>query len=178
MPEYLEKSKVVYKSARFGIRTQDVMLDTGKVFHMEYMDHPGAAAILPFLDDDTIVMIRNERYVVSENLWELPAGTLERGEPPLETAKRELIEETGYSASEVKEFMRFYTSPGICNELMYAYVARDLKLEEQNLDDSETISVHPLPMKKVLEMVRDGEITDGKTVTMLLFYQQFHDALR
>ena len=178
MPKYLEKPKVIYQSNRFDIHTQDVMLDTGKVFHMEYMNHPGAAAILPLFDDDTVVMIRNERYAVSENLWELPAGTLEVGEPPLETARRELVEETGYSASDIKEYMRFYTSPGVCNELMYAYVARDLKLEEQNLDESETISVHLLPMKKVMEMVRDGEITDGKTVTMLMYYELFHEALR
>lgn len=178
MPKYLDKSEVVFKGSYFDVSVQDIMIDSGKVFSMQFVKHPGAVAILPLLDNDTVVMIRNERYAVSESLWEVPAGTLELGELPFDTAHRELIEETGYSATNMEKFMEFYATPGYSNEKLYGYIAKDLTLGKQNLDESETISVHPLPIQKALEMVRDGEITDGKTVTMLLFYKQFYASIR
>ena len=118
-------------------------------------------------------MIRNERFVVGKTLWELPAGTLELDEKPRSTAERELLEETGYRANTFKFLTQFYTTPGFCNETMFAYVATDLQMVGQKLDETENIAVEKLSWDRVLEMVRIGEICDGKTISTLLYYDKF-----
>jgi len=138
--------------------------------------HPGAVVILPLLSDksgkeqDCIVMIRQMRYSVGETLWELPAGTREPNEPPIETARRELIEETGYEAGQIKPLAEFYTSPGITTELMHAFVASDLTHVGQRLEHGEQISVEPMLGEDVQGMLSSGEIRDGKTMAVLGLY--------
>lgn len=138
----------------------------------EFIAHPGAVVILPVLQDQ-VILIRNERFAVGETLWELPAGTLEPNEEPAVTAARELIEETGYKAKNIELLTTFFTSPGISNELMYAYAAQDLEEVGQNLDEEEKITVEILPWEKVMQMVRDGAVRDGKTIAALLYYACF-----
>ncbi len=126
---------------------------------------------MPLFDEDSIVMIRNQRVAVGEVLWELPAGTLEPEEAPAVTAYRELIEETGYEAAEIESLTNFYSSPGICNEVMHVYVAKDLKFVGQQLDAREVITPEIVSWSKVMKMIKSGEIKDGKTLTTLLFYR-------
>ena len=167
LPSHLENSAPIYKGKRFEVRhigSRDVVI------------HPGAVVILPLLDDNNIVLIRNERFAISENLWELPAGTLEPKEHPQATAEREIIEETGYEAGQMEYLTVFYTTPGFCNERMFAYVAKDLKFVGQNLDATEKITVEKRSLNEALQMIRSGEIHDGKTITTLLFYQCFFGA--
>ncbi|HMB95086.1 MAG TPA: NUDIX hydrolase, partial [Tepidisphaeraceae bacterium] len=95
--------------------------DTDKRITREVVVHPGAVVILPLLKDDQIVLIRNRRYAVGQILIELPAGTLEKGEPPMNCAGRELLEETGYLAGRIQPIGNFFTSPGILSEKMYAF---------------------------------------------------------
>jgi len=173
IPDFLEGSKCLYQGARFAIHETSVTDDTGKIKSREALVHPGAVVILSLIDDDTVVMIRNERFAVGEILWELPAGTLEPGEPPQKTAEREIIEETGYKASSVEPLCEFYISPGYCTETMYAFVAKGLHHVGQDLDDTEKITVHPLPFKEILKMIKEGTIIDAKTITTILYYQQF-----
>ncbi len=129
--------------------------------------HPGAVVILPILEDGRIVMIRNYRYTVEEQLWELPAGTMENGEQPRATARRELAEETGYRAATVEPIMTFYTSPGICTELMHAFVASDLTTVGQDLEGAEQIIVEPLEVSDIRRRLLAGEFRDGKTIAVL-----------
>ena len=129
--------------------------------------HPGAVTILPLLDDDRVVMIRNRRYVVDRELLELPAGTLEDGESPEHCALRELEEETGYRADDVKPLCEFFTTPGICTERMYVFVARKLMPTEQNLEDGEQVRVCIHGMDEVRSMLAKGELADGKTIAAL-----------
>ncbi len=161
LPERLKKAKVMFKGARFDVR---------KIGTWEVVIHPGAVVILPLIDENHILMIKNERVAVGETLWELPAGTLEPGEHPQETAARELIEETGYSADKIELMLSFYTTPGFCNEKMFAYKAKHLKFVGQDLDENEKITVEKLDVEHVLQMVRTGEIHDGKTITTLLYF--------
>jgi ADP-ribose pyrophosphatase len=107
---------------------------------------------------------------VDDTLWELPAGTLEPGESPLETASREVIEETGYRSTRLAPLLEFYTTPGFCNEKMYAFVANDLEFVGQQLDETEKITAEPLSWEKIMEMIRQGVIKDGKTIAVLLYY--------
>jgi ADP-ribose pyrophosphatase len=129
--------------------------------------------ILSILDDDRVVMIRNHRWTVGKNLWELPAGTLEAGEDPAVCAGRELIEETGYEASHIEPLARFYTSPGILTEWMHTFVATGLKHVGQALEETERIEVEPVEPERLIEMVRTGEIVDGKSIATILYWSTF-----
>jgi ADP-ribose pyrophosphatase len=132
--------------------------------------HPGAVVILPILDARRIVMIRNYRYAVEKELWELPAGTLEPDETPIETARRELEEESGYRAGRIVPLQEFYTSPGVLDERMHAFVATELTEVGQNLQGTERITVRVLDRDEVRRMLVDGELADGKTIAVLGLY--------
>ncbi len=137
----------------------------------DYVAHPGAVVILAFVKQMEILLIKNERFAVEKTLWELPAGTLEKDEKPIETASRELIEETGYKALTLDPLLEFYTTPGFCNEKIHAFTALDLEHVGQNLDATEVITVHPTSFTEALQMIDRGEIIDGKTITTLLYYE-------
>lgn len=161
----LKDAQLMFKGERFDVR---------KIGTREVVIHPGAVVILPLLDDKNVIMIRNERFAVGEILWELPAGTLESGEQPKETAARELIEETGYEANQIDYLSSFYTTPGFCNERMFVYIAKDLKFVGQKLNATEKITVETLKWEQVLNNIENGEIHDGKTITTLLLYHHLY----
>lgn len=152
---------VVYKGSRFQVVEKD---------RWQIIEHPGVAVILPLLDPQTILLIKNHRVAVGATLWEVPAGTLELGENPLDCAKRELEEETGYKGNKFKPLADFYSSPGISNEKIFCYVAEDLVKTQQKLDEREQIEVVPVAWGDALEMIRKGEIIDAKTIICLLKY--------
>lgn len=158
--------KLVYAGKRFQVFTEDVHGRT-----KEIIKHPGAVVIIPILDDGKIVMIKNERFVVNKTLWELPAGTIEKNEDPLHTAKREVIEETGYASENVEYLFSFYSTPGICDEIMHIYTAKSLTFVGQQLEETEKITVHSLSLQKLIEMIYNHVIEDGKTIASLLYYK-------
>lgn len=168
------KKNKVYAGSRINVYSIESENDKGKLIKRDLVDSPGAVVILALVDDEHLIMIRNERFAVGKTLWELPAGTLEKGEQPEATARRELIEETGYEAQWITLLTSFYSSPGFCNEKLFAYAAKDLKLVGQHLDDSEKITVEILSWDKVLQMIQEGTIEDGKTLATLLFYKLFY----
>ncbi len=138
----------------------------GTIDH-EIVVHPGAVVVLPFLDDTDIIMIHNVRPAIGKELLELPAGTLEENEDPLVCAGRELEEETGYRAGSMEPLCEFYTGPGICTELMHAYVARDMIRTAQRLDATEQIRVEVLTLEDALHKIGCGEIIDGKSIAAI-----------
>jgi len=148
--------------------------ESGRRVKREVCVHNGAAVILPFLDEKTILLIRNRRYAIGQTLLELPAGTLDKGEDPINCAGRELQEETGYVAGRLVSIGRFYTSPGILSEAMYAYAAFDLERSAQALDEGEEVEPVPMRMAEAIEAIRTGQIVDGKTIATLLLFDRFH----
>lgn len=126
--------------------------------------HPGAVVILPFVDDESICLIKNFRLTLAKQLLELPAGTCTPGEDPSHTAKRELTEETGFAASDWEFLQTFYMSPGILDEAMHVYVARGLTPGKQNLEADEQIENQIISVAELERMIRAGEIIDGKTI--------------
>lgn len=166
LPTHLAGSELLFTGQRFG-----VVRPAGS--RRELIVHPGAVVILPLLDAHTVAMIRNHRMAAGQTLWELPAGTLEPPEPPEVCAARELVEETGYRAREVRPLLSFFTSPGICTERMHAFVASGLEHVGQELEEGEAIEVEPVPMERVLAMIRENQIQDAKSVATVLFYNAF-----
>jgi ADP-ribose pyrophosphatase len=134
--------------------------------------HPGAAVILPFVDDDHICLIKNYRIAVNEELIELPAGTIDPPEDPFDTARRELLEETGYRAGTLETLHEYWVSPGILNERMHFFVARDLSPGAAQLERGEQIATLIVSWNDALEMIDDQRIRDAKTIVGLLFYDR------
>ena len=163
----------VFQGVRFSVHRVNLPARSGESVQRDACVTPEAVVILPIFDRDTVVMIRNERFAVGQTLWELPAGTVEYGEPIVECAGRELIEETGYRAGRLAHLVDFYPSPGICTENMHAYLAEDLQHVGQHLDDNEQIFVEVMPLSRSMQMVKDNTIRDGKTMAVLLYYQTF-----
>lgn len=166
-----EKIETLLQTRRFTIQRWTFQRDAGARIEREVVVHPGAVVVLPLLSDTEIVMIHNLRHVAGGELMELPAGTLEHGESPAACAGRELEEETGYRARRIESLGEFYTSPGICTELMHAFLARDLTRTEQALDAGEHIRVEIVGLDCALQMVAAGRIRDGKTIAALATYR-------
>jgi len=148
---------------------QAVVEYAGRRFRRDLLLHPGAVVILPLLGDKTI-MLRQWRPGCSCWLHELPAGTIEEGEDPAETAARELEEETGYRATRIEHLASFYTSPGTSTEKIHAYIADGLVKTRQRLEEDEIIRLEIIPLKEAVRMAVNGEIEDAKTITTLLLY--------
>jgi len=174
MSYQLIEKQVLYDGKKVRLEIHHLENDeTGKRSKREVCVHPGAVIVLPFLDENNILLIRTKRYAVGQILLELPAGTLEKNEPPINCAGRELLEETGYLARKIKTIASFFTSPGILSEKMHAFAAYDLQKSVQALEEGEEIEVHEVPFSVAIEMIKTGEIVDGKTIVTLMMYERF-----
>ncbi len=156
--------KLVLEGERFNVYQMELNGSDGKKYHREVIRHPGAVVLLPLVDHDTVVLIRNHRPTVGETLLELPAGTREPGEVPEKTAARELIEETGYRAGNLREICEFYSAPGICDELMTLYVATDLTAGQHAREAVEDIENQLVDRDGVRKLIAEGAIRDAKTL--------------
>jgi ADP-ribose pyrophosphatase len=140
--------------------------------------HPGASAVVPFLSEESgkdpqLLLIRQYRYAIGGDLWEIPAGRLEPGEAPLDCARRELLEETGCTCERLEPLTFLWTTPGFTNERIHLFKASGLTAGKTAHEADEFMEVVPLPMTRVLRMIRDGEITDAKTMVGVLFAAGF-----
>jgi ADP-ribose pyrophosphatase len=146
---------------------ENYTLDNGVTSDMDFIQHPGAAAMVPMLNNAEVVLIKQYRHAIREFIWEIPAGTLDPGESPIACARRELIEETGYSATDWHQLGTITPLPGCSDERIHIFLASDLKPAEQHLDDDEMLNVHQLDFNEALQMILTGEISDGKTISGL-----------
>ena len=167
--EIKRSSKLVYSGKLLTVHEDEVCLPDGKLSRREYIAHPGAALIAPLFEDDSILLERQYRYPVGEHCYELPAGKLEPNEPTIDTAKRELLEETGYVAAEWSEVCTLLPCIGYSNERIVFFLARGLTYRGASLDDGEFLETLRLPVDEALEWVRDGRIRDAKTMLGLLW---------
>jgi len=170
------------ETPRFTVERRRYRHTDGGELIRDVVVHPGAVVVLAMIKkknadqhvgkrlQDRIVMIRQLRRSVEKTLLELPAGTREPDEPPIETARRELIEETGFQAGQMEPLATFYTSPGITTELMHAFVATELTEVGQNLERGEEIEVETIDVKRARAMLTCGELCDGKTIAVLGMY--------
>jgi ADP-ribose pyrophosphatase len=169
MPEPRTQKRLL-STPLFTVEHREFVRAGGLLVARDVVVHPGAVVILPIVSEHRIAMIRNFRHTVGQELWELPAGTMEAGETPAETARRELEEETGYRAGRLTQLVEFYTSPGICTERMHAFVANDLTHRGQNLQSDERITVEVVDLADARRMLAGGRFFDGKTIAVLGTY--------
>lgn len=163
--------RVVHESGPFTVVAQTIRGEDGQEHERTSIRHPGAVVVVPILQTPAgpmVVLVRNERHAIDRWLEELPAGGVEPGEAPIVTAARELREETGYAAATVEPLGRFYTSPGLSNEWMEAFVATGLTHVGQELDAGELLTVHPVPVGELFDRIERGTLEDGKTMLSLL----------
>jgi ADP-ribose pyrophosphatase len=166
--ERFVRSRRIWNGNAVDFRVDTVRLPDGKLATREYMDHPGAVGVVPFLDKNTVVMVRQYRHPVREVTLELPAGKLDKGERPLPCVRRELSEETGYTARSIKPLIQYWPTAAFANEVLHLYIAEGLRPGRKHADEDEFIECVTLPFKKAVELVRRGEIRDSKTVIGLL----------
>jgi ADP-ribose pyrophosphatase len=164
----MSSRRVVHDAGRFQVVEAEHKLASDKTVRRQFVEHPGAVVILPVLDDGRVCLIRNFRIAVGKTLIEAPAGTREPNEPPIVTAERELLEETGYRAAKLTELPSFVMSPGILNERMWCYVATGLTPGDHAREEGEEIENLLVTAEEALAMVHRGEIEDAKTIVTLL----------
>jgi ADP-ribose pyrophosphatase len=160
----INAKKEIYSGSLFSFVTEDVTLPNGSRTEMAMVRHPGSTGIVPLLDDGTVVMAWQYRHVVRDYLLEIPAGTIEPDESPLDCAKRELEEETGFAASEFIKLAEIHIIPAYSDEKIHIYLAKNFTTTEQNLDQDEILQVVMYPFEEVVEMIGKGLITDGLTI--------------
>ena len=166
-------SQLVYEGGFIKVYRDQVRLHDGTLAWREYVKHPGAVMVLAFVDDDTILLERQFRYPKHRHFIEIPAGKLEPGEPALATAKRELIEECGYEAADWWKIATLDPSIGYSDEVIELYGARGLKHVGAALDVGEHLETFDAKIADALDWVRDGIITDTKTMIALLWWDRW-----
>ncbi|NEU30816.1 NUDIX hydrolase [bacterium LRH843] len=163
---YEKTTKVteIFKGNVIKVQVEEVELPNGKTGTREIVKHPGAVAILPITKEGKLVLVRQYRKALDKTIVEIPAGKLEKNEEPLQSAKRELQEETGYLAGKLEYIVSFYTSPGFANELIYFYIAEELEEGPSRLDEDEFLDVMEVSLQEAEEMIRNEIIHDAKTL--------------
>ena len=168
MTAKINDRRIIHRGRVFNLIRENVTLDNGSTTNMEFLEHPGAAAIVPVLDESRVLLLKQYRHALHRYIWEIPAGTLDPHEEALNCARRELIEETGFSAESWKKLAEITPVPGYSNERIHIYLATGLQPAEQDLDKDEIIHVHEIEFSEAMEMITRGEIQDAKSLTGLL----------
>ena len=174
----LISSERLYSGRIVNLDADTVRFPDGSTGRLEMLRHPGASAVVPFLDDPgepdpRVILLRQFRHAAEGVIWEVPAGRLDSGESPETCARRELEEETGMRAGTLERLTTIYTTPGFTDERIHLFLAHELEAGAHRREADEFMELHPLRWSRVLEMVRSGEIQDGKTLVALMFVQCF-----
>ncbi|MFN5540740.1 MAG: NUDIX domain-containing protein [Betaproteobacteria bacterium] len=175
LTEHHIETEQVVEGKFIRMHTDRVRLPDGSESHREYVQHPGAVVIAAFLDIDTLVFEHQYRYPVGKHFLELPAGKIDAGEAPLETARRELLEETGYVSESWQHALTMHPTIGYANEHIELYIAKDVKFVGHQRDEGEFLEVFTMSLSDAVARVGCGEITDTKTAFSLLWLDRFRD---
>jgi ADP-ribose pyrophosphatase len=165
--EHFVSSNRIYEGHIVNLRVDQLKLPDGHEVLRELVEHNGGVVIIAQPKPESIILIRQYRYSVDEELLEFPAGRVEKGEDPFVCAKRELIEETGYQAANWEPFAEFFTAPGFCNEILRMYRATDLTFVGKSLDHDEETDAFEIEIAEAWKLVKQGKVRDAKTVAGL-----------
>lgn len=173
MTEKTLESRRVFDGKLLHIDVDTIALPNGQQAIREVVRHPGGVCVLPLHDDGTVSVVRQFRYPYKELVTELPAGKLEPGEDPAQAIRRELSEETGFTAGEWHDMGLFYPTPGYTDERLHLYFARDLRPGPTHPDEDEFLECARVPLEELLDAVMSGEIVDGKSIALILKVKRF-----
>jgi len=157
-------SQTVYEGIVVDIRRDTARLQNGSIVPREVVVHSGGVGIVPLTEDNKVLMVRQYRYPMEEELLEIPAGKLDAGEEPLHCAIRELSEETGCTAGRMIDLGATFPSPGFCKETLFLYLATDLHYGSMHLDDDELLSIEAVGIDALMDMIMANELPDAKTI--------------
>jgi ADP-ribose pyrophosphatase len=174
----LVSSRRVFSGRVLDLDVDTVRFPDGSVGDLEMIRHPGASAVVPFVNDPRgadpeVLLIRQFRHAAERYVWEIPAGRLEPGEAPEACARRELEEEAGVTAGELRRLTTIYTTPGFTDERIHLFLASGLGEGTERREADEFLEVHRMPWSRVLRLIEQGEVEDGKTLVALMFVECF-----
>lgn len=172
MSEQQLDSQSVFEGRLLHVKRDTVRLMNGHQTTREYIMHPGAAMTIALFDDHTLLLERQYRYPLNRHFIELPAGKIDPGEDPLQTARRELIEECGYTAQRWRHLTTLHPGIGYSNEHIELYLAQGLTVVERKLDDDEFLEVMRVPVLEAVGWIRDGRVTEAKAVMGLMWAEK------
>ena len=172
MSAKVNHSSTHYRGRVFTLARENVTLGNGVTTDLDIIHHPGAAAMVPLTGNNEVILLQQYRHAVRKEIWEIPAGTLEKGENPQTCAAREIEEETGYAAAEFIRLGNIIPVPGYSDETITLFLCTGLTLKQQNLDADEQITVSQVPFDEALTMIRDGQIQDAKSIAGLFMARQ------
>ena len=161
------ESHIAYQGGIVNLRVDTVLLPRGSQGTREIVEHSDCVCIVPLDEQNNVLLVRQYRKPVEESLLEVPAGGVESGEVPKDAVLRELQEETGYTADKLRHLSSFWTTPGFCTEMMHAYLATNLRQSSLSQDEDEDIELIKVPLDRVPQMIRQGEIRDAKSIASL-----------
>ena len=176
LTEHRVSSKTLVQGQLLTVNCDQVRLHNGHLTQREYVIHPGAVVIVPILANGNVLLERQFRYPLGQVFIELPAGKIDANENAMETGQRELLEETGYSASVWHRLGKTHPCIGYSNEVIHIYLARSLTAGNHQRDADENLEVFDLPFSQCLNMIVQGEITDGKTIAAMFLAERFLQA--
>jgi ADP-ribose pyrophosphatase len=169
----IKSRKTIHRGRVFELQSVQLQLPDGRLTHYDIVAHPGAVTLVPLDDEGNILFVCQYRAAADQEVLELPAGTLEVNEPPEECAGREVREETGMAAANLREIGEMYMVPGYSSEYMHIYLATGLYHDPLGADDDEFLKVEKIPARDALDMVRKGGFIDAKTIAGLLLAEPF-----
>ena len=167
------KSRAIYTGPVFGVRQDRVIEPGGVCVIRDVVTHHGSVVLLPVLADRRILLVRQYRHAVGQFLWELVAGRIELGEPPLTAARRELLEETGYTARRFRKLLDVFPTPGFVSERMIVFAATGLTPGRARPESDERITSRAFTLRQLERMIRRGTLRDAKSIAGLLYYSRF-----
>jgi ADP-ribose pyrophosphatase len=160
--------RIIYRGRKIDLALQTITLADGRTGEREVVVHRGAVALVPMVDPGRVCLVRNHRYAIGETLLEVPAGTIDEGEAPEQTAARELAEETGFRAGRIQRIRDWFVSPGVMTERMYLFLCQDLIPGSTRHELDEKLETVIVPWDEAVAMARDGRIRDAKSLLALL----------
>ncbi|MGB6429580.1 MAG: NUDIX hydrolase [Candidatus Acidiferrales bacterium] len=169
----LVRSKTVFKGTVFNVRRDEIIEPDGLRATRDIVTHPGSVVVMPVFPNGDMVLVRQFRYAAGESLWELVAGSRKLTESPLTGARRELLEETGYTTRRIRLLLNVIPTPGFLTETMSIFAAEGLKAGPAQPEEDEHIEARRFSQKQVLEMIRRGVVRDAKTIVGVLYYLRF-----
>lgn len=171
--EHMIGSETIASGGMLNVKRDQVRLYNGNTSQREYVIHPGAVVVVPILPNGNVILERQFRYPLHQVFIELPAGKIDQGEDTLVTGQRELLEETGFTANEWVKLGHQHPCIGYSNEVIHMYLARGLQAGNHQRDEDESLEVFEAPFESCIEMIQNGEITDGKTIVALFFVEKY-----